>query len=319
MDDRFNADFQKQFDSLGDVGHVIMRIRKNPYFHRFFPLEDTSFRQYRRERPFATMKGMKRIGIIGFGVMGEAFATGFMRKLPHLSLLAYDAKQDRRDAAASIHGLSIAASAGEVLQGSDLTVLSMKPQDFAAFAAETKGAARGRAVISILAGRKIQAIAESLGTDQVARFMPTLAAVKGAAMVGVSFHPDTSAPMRADALQLAAALGTALEIPEKLMSAMTGVSGSGLAFVFQFVHAMAQGGVAAGFDYRTSLAVAVSALEGAVSLLKDGAHPMELASRVTSPAGTTIQGVRALEKGGFTAAVMEAVEAAARKAADFEA
>jgi pyrroline-5-carboxylate reductase len=124
--------------------------------------------------------------------------------------------------------------------------------------------------------------------------------------------------MRADALELASALGSVLEIPEKLMSAMTGVSGSGLAFVCQFVHAMAQGGVASGFDYRTALAIAVAGLEGAVSLLKDGVHPMEIASRVTSPAGTTIQGVRALEKAGFTAAVMEAVEAAARKAADFE-
>ena len=103
------------------------------------------------------------------------------------------------------------------------------------------------------------------------------------------------------------------------MGAMTGVSGSGLAFVFQFVHGMALGGVAAGFDYRTALAVAVAGLEGAASLLKDGAHPMELASRVTSPAGTTIQGVRALERAGFTAAVMEAVEAAARKTNEFEA
>jgi pyrroline-5-carboxylate reductase len=138
-------------------------------------------------------------------------------------------------------------------------------------------------------------------------------------MVGVSFHPDASARMKADVLDLAWALGTAMEIPEKLMGAMTGVSGSGLAFIFQFVHAMAQGGVAAGFDYRTALAVAVAGLEGAASLLKDGTHPMELASRVTSPAGTTIQGVRALERAGFTAAVMDAVEAAARKAADFEA
>ena len=264
------------------------------------------------------MTNMKRIGIIGFGIMGEAFATGFLRKLPELSLLVHDAKQDRRDAAARTRGLSVAASAAEVLQGSDLTVLSVKPQDFAAFAAEVKGAARGKAVISILAGRKIQSVSDSLGTDQVARFMPTLAAVKGASMVGVSFHADAGARMREDALQLAGALGAALEIPEKLMSAMTGISGSGLAFVFQFVHAMAQGGVAAGFDYRTALAVAVAGLEGAASLLKDGTHPMELASRVTSPAGTTIQGVRALEKAGFTAAVMEAVEAAARKAADFE-
>jgi len=261
---------------------------------------------------------MEKIGIIGFGIMGEAFAAGFMRKLPQLSLLIYDAKQERREAANRIRGLSIAASAAEVLQGSDITVLAVKPQDFAAFAAEVRGATRDKAVISILAGRRIQAISESLGTDQVARFMPTLAAVKGASMVGVSFHAGVGARVREDALELAAALGTALEIPERLMSAMTGVSGSGLAFVFQFVHAMAQGGVAAGFDYRTALAVAVAGLEGAASLLKDGAHPMELASRVTSPAGTTIQGVRALEKAGFTAAVMEAVEAAARKASEFE-
>jgi pyrroline-5-carboxylate reductase len=212
----------------------------------------------------------------------------------------------------------VASSAAEVLRDSDITVLSVKPQDFAVFTAGAKGAGRGKAVISILAGRKIQTVSESLGTDQVARFMPTLAAVKGSSMVGVSFHADAAPRMREEVLELARALGTALEIPEKLMSAMTGVSGSGLAFVFQFVHAMAQGGVAAGFDYRTALAIAVAGLEGAASLLKDGIHPMELASRVTSPAGTTIQGVRALEKAGFTAAVMEAVEAAARKAADFE-
>ena len=263
------------------------------------------------------MTGMKRIGIIGFGIMGEAFATGFKRKLPQCSFFVHDAKEDRREAARAL-GNAVASSASEVLLGSDITVLSMKPQDFAAFAGEVKGAGRGKAVISILAGRRIQSISESLATDQVARFMPTLAAVKGSSMVGVSFHAEVSARMKAEVLELAGALGTAMEIPEKLMSAMTGVSGSGLAFVFQFVHAMAQGGVAAGFDYRTALAVAVAGLEGAASLLKDGAHPMELASRVTSPAGTTIQGVRALERAGFTAAVMEAVEAAARKAADFE-
>jgi len=261
---------------------------------------------------------MERVGIIGFGTMGEAFAACIARKLPQLSLVVHDAKKDRREAAARDHGLAVAATAAEVLQESDLTILSIKPQDLAGFAAEVKASARRKAVISILAGRTIQVIADSLGTDQVARFMPTLAAVNGASMVGVSFHPEAGTQLRDDARAIATALGTALEIPEKLMGAMTGVSGSGLAFVFQFVHGMALGGVAAGFDYRTALAVAVAGLEGAASLLKAGAHPMELASRVTSPAGTTIQGVRALERAGFTAAVMEAVEAAARKANEFE-
>jgi len=261
---------------------------------------------------------MNRIGIVGYGVMGEAFANGLLRKLPGISVLAFDAKPDRLHAAAHGQELSAAPSAAAVFQGSEITILCVKPQDFLALADGLGGAAKGKPVISILAGRKIQAVADALGTEQVARFMPTLAATKGTSLVGVSFHAAVTPRMRQDSLQIAGALGSALEIPEKLMSAMTGVSGSGLAYVFQFVHAMALGGVAAGFDYKTALSVAVAGLEGAASLLKDGTHPLELASRVTSPAGTTIQGVRALERGGFTAAVMEAVEAAARKATEFD-
>ncbi len=261
---------------------------------------------------------MKSIGIIGFGVMGEAFAAGLAAKLPRIAVVAHDVRRDRWEAAAGSHGVKAARSPAEVFESTDITILCVKPQDFPALAADVKGAARGRSVISILAGRRIQAIAEALGTEQVARFMPNVAATRGASLVGVAFHPAAAQAMRDDCLVIAAALGSSLEIPEKLMSAMTGLSGSGIAFVFSFVHAMALGGVASGFDYRTSLSVAVSTLESAASLLKDGTHPLELASRVISPAGTTIQGVRALEKAGLTAAVMEAVEAAARKAAEME-
>ena len=261
---------------------------------------------------------MNRIGILGFGIMGEAFAAGLTRKLPQVAIVAYDAKRERVEAASRMQKLTVAKNAAEVLRESDITILCVKPQDFTTVAGEIREAARNRRVISILAGRRIEGIAEALGTDQVARFMPSLAAVKGASLVGVSFHPAASKEMRDDSRAIAAALGAALEIPEKLMSAMTGVSGSGLAYVLSFVHAMALGGVAAGFDYPTALSVAIAGLEGATSLLKDGTHPMELASRVISPAGTTIQGVRALERGGFTAAVMEAVEAAARKATELE-
>jgi pyrroline-5-carboxylate reductase len=81
---------------------------------------------------------------------------------------------------------------------------------------------------------------------------------------------------------------------------------------------MSQGGVAAGFDYATALKIVIGTVEGAVSLLLEGGHPMELVSRVTSPAGTTIQGIRVLEKAGTAAAVMEAVEAAARRAQELE-
>jgi pyrroline-5-carboxylate reductase len=261
---------------------------------------------------------MKRIGIVGFGIMGSAFAAGLAKRLPGASILAYDVKRERVDVEARERRLVAAESASEVFAQSDITILCVKPQDFAAFSAALPKEARGKQVISILAGTKIQAISAGLGTDQVARFMPSLAAVKGASLVGVAFHAAATPQMRQDSLSIATALGAPLEIQEKIMSAMTGVSGSGLAYVFAFVHAMALGGVASGFDYPTALSVAVAGLEGAAALLKDGAHPMELASRVISPAGTTIQGVRALERGGFTAAVMEAVEAAARRATELE-
>jgi pyrroline-5-carboxylate reductase len=262
---------------------------------------------------------MKRIGIIGFGIMGEAFATGLGRKLPDVSLLAYDVRQDRVHAAAhALPNLSAAESAVDVFKGSDIAILCVKPQDFSTLAGQVREASRDRPVISILAGRKISAIADGLATDQVARFMPNIAATKGAALVGVSFHANAGPAFREDALAIAAALGSAMEIPEKLMSAFTGVSGSGLAYVMQFAHAMAQGGVVAGFDYRTALSIALSTMDGAVALLKEGDHPVELISRVTSAGGTTIQGIRALEEGRLTATVMAAVEAAARKASEME-
>ncbi|MGO9411217.1 MAG: pyrroline-5-carboxylate reductase [Spirochaetia bacterium] len=261
---------------------------------------------------------MKRIGILGFGVMGEAFAVGIRKKMPESVIAAYDVKRDRVQAASKAIGVEPAGSAAEVF-AADITLLCIKPQDFAAVASEVRGASRGRRVISILAGRKIQAISEALGTENVARFMPNISALKGTSLVGVSFHGEADDQTRKDSLAVAEAVGKPLPIPEKLMSAMTGVSGSGLAYVLEFVHAMSLGGVAAGFDYDTALTIAVAGLESAASLLKDGAHPMELASRITSAGGTTIQGVRALERGGFTAAVMEAVEAAARKASEMEA
>lgn len=261
---------------------------------------------------------MKRLGIIGFGTMGEAFAAGLKRTMPNLPLTVFDVKSARAEQAVRIGGLTVAKSAGDVLEASDLTILCIKPQDFGAFATEVRERSRGKRIVSILAGKRIQTICEGLATDQVARFMPSLAAVTGKGMVGVSFGPTAAAGFKTDCLAVAAALGKPLELPERLMSAMTGISGSGIAYVFAFVHAMALGGVEAGFDYATAVSVAVAGLEGAASLLAGGEHPLALASRVTSPAGTTIQGLKSLEEGGFTAAVMHAVEAAARRATELE-
>lgn len=267
------------------------------------------------------MPGMDRLGIIGFGTMGGAFATALRRKHPDLSITAFDVKPDRLAAAAPGLAVAVARDPASVVRESGLVLLCVKPQDIGPLVADLAPHAKGKRFVSILAGTRIARLQEGLGTKQVARFMPNIAAVAGKALVGVSFAPEAEPGFRAECLSLAGAFGTSLEIPERLMAAMTGLSGSGLAYVFAFADAMALGGVAAGFDYPTALKIAVEALESAAAMLKAGpvpAHPRELASRVASPAGTTIQGLRALERGGFAAAVMEAVEAGARRAQELE-
>jgi pyrroline-5-carboxylate reductase len=265
------------------------------------------------------MSVMDRIGIIGFGNMGEAFAAALRRMHPQLVITAFDVKPARLAAAAPKLGIAVTADPAAVVAGSDLTIICVKPQDIAALMSALAPHSKGKQFVSILAGTRIQRFVESLGTPHVARFMPNIAAVVGKALLGVSFAPGADPAFRARCLSVAEAFGASLEMPERLMPAMCGLSSSGLAYVFAFADALALGGVAAGFDYPTALKVAVEALESAAAMLKSSpAHPRELISRVASPAGTTIQGLRALERGGFTAAVMEAVEAGARRAQEFE-
>jgi pyrroline-5-carboxylate reductase len=265
------------------------------------------------------MSGMDRLGIIGFGTMGEAFATALRRTHPEVAITAFDVKPGRLAAAAPALGVTVARDPASVARESDLTLLCVKPQDIGALMAGLAAHAKGRRFVSILAGTRIQRLSEGLGTPYVARFMPNIAAVAGKALVGISFAPEADPAFKADCLSVAGAFGGSLEIPERLMAAMCGLSSSGLAYVFAFADAMALGGVAAGFDYPTALKVAAEALASAAAMLKaESVHPRELVSRVASPAGTTIQGLRALERGGFTAAVMEAVEAGARRAQEFE-
>jgi pyrroline-5-carboxylate reductase len=261
---------------------------------------------------------MKKLGILGFGVMGGALAAAVRGHMPDLPIEVFDSKKEKLALLPSRLSLSPAENPMELVKGCDVCIICVKPQDLQGLSSEIRSESRGKRFISILAGKSTGTLASALDSQEIARFMPNLAAITGKSTVGVAFHPASSAAFREESLGLAKTLGAALEIPERLMAAMTGISGSGIAYALSFIHALSQGGVAAGFDYATALKIAIATMDGAVSLLAEGAHPMELVSRVTSPAGTTIQGIRALEKGGMTAAVMEAVEAAARRAQELE-
>ncbi|MFP4407689.1 MAG: pyrroline-5-carboxylate reductase [Alkalispirochaetaceae bacterium] len=263
---------------------------------------------------------MKRIGIIGFGFMGEALVRGIHR-LEHAPAIGVIEKSEERLRLARErygcrdHGEDF----GALFSQSELVILAVKPQQAPELLPQLKPVAGTTPVVSVLAGTTTGRIRELLGDRPVIRFMPNIAAQAGAAVVGVSFSEDSGTQLQEDALRLAEAAGTAIILPESQMSAITGLSGSGIAFVLHFIHALALGGTRKGIPYTQSLEAALGVVEGAASVLREsGVHPEEMVSRVCSPGGTTVEGILALEEGGLTAAVVDAVSRAAERAEELE-
>lgn len=296
---------------------------------------------------------MKTIGIIGFGNMGEAFAAGLRAKIPQVKLAVVEKLSPRISVAKDRYeALDCTGDWGKFFSLADIGILAVKPQDAEPLLQEISTFSQGKRFISIMAGKQIVFLRKYLHTPYLSRFMPNLAAMCGKAAVGVAFPDEFSSPteqlspkerpssrevagqrrsakvslgmeevdsFKAQCLQIAGAVGKPIEIPERLMPMMTGLSGSGIAFVFQFIHAMALGGVKTGFGYPAALETTLQVVEGALEVLrKTGEAPPTWITRVASPAGTTIEGLQVLEEGGFTATVMGAVEAASRRAEDLE-
>jgi pyrroline-5-carboxylate reductase len=262
---------------------------------------------------------MKTIGIIGFGNMGRALYKGLETRADAYVLLAAEHDAEKAAQAQKESGVRIVSNE-ELASGAEIIIIAVKPQELPRLVSEIGGFTRNKKVISVVAGKKTDYFSGALHTDQVVRFMPNLAASAGCAAVGVSPGPRANAGFERECLEIARAVGTPYLIPENLMSAITGLSGSGIAYVFAFVHALALGGVESGFKYDQALDISLTTLEGALAVLKSSKNnPIEWLSRVVSPAGTTIRGVAALEELGFTHAVMKAVRSAAERAAELEA
>jgi pyrroline-5-carboxylate reductase len=268
---------------------------------------------------------MKSIGIIGFGNMGEAFAAGLKSRFGDLRFGIVEKFAPRAEAARDCFGASdFTGNFRGLLDFADITIIAVKPQDAAAVLKELAPYSAVRKFAAIVAGKTLAFYREYLQTPYIARFMPNLAAMYQKAAVGVSFPAAEGdakkfEAFRGEILELAAAAGSALEIPEKLMPMITGLSGSGIAYVFAFIHALAMGGVKTGLAYNAACDVALQVVEGAAAVLRGTKDtPANLVAKVCSPAGTTIAGIEALEEAAFTAAVMRAVEEAAVRAEELE-
>jgi pyrroline-5-carboxylate reductase len=260
-----------------------------------------------------------KFGMIGGGVMGEALLSRLMQKQLYAAaeVLVSEPQRERRDFLAQQYGIQVTAENRAVAAARDVLLLAIKPQVFAAVAADLAKeipAQEPPVIISIMAGVSLSQLEAAFPQAPVIRAMPNTPATVGAGMSAIALGQHATERHLEQAKAIFQAVGEVVEVPESLMDGVTGLSGSGPAYVALMVEALADGGVAAGLPRAIASALALQTVLGTAHLLHEsGMHPAQLKDRVTSPGGTTIAGIAQLERAGFRSALIEAVMAASRR------
>jgi pyrroline-5-carboxylate reductase len=271
-----------------------------------------------------------KIGFIGAGMMGGSLLKAVAAQISSTagenvaqSLCFSEAFKARREQISAETGAAALDSNVELARACDIIFLAVKPQQLSAVLREIAPYVEGKIVASIAAGVSLAALREGLGSAnirdpassdgscRIVRLMPNLPATVGAAMIALCSADQAAADSIA---ALLAKAGRVEQVPESLMDCVTGVSGSGPAYGFIFIEALADAAVLMGMPRAQAYVYAAQTLKGAAEMvLQSGTHPAALKDAVCSPGGTTIEAVRVLEDRGFRAAIIAAAKAAADK------
>ena len=259
-----------------------------------------------------------KIGFIGLGNMARAIIGGMLKDgiVEANDIIGSAKTQATMDKMAKEYDIDVINDNREVAAKADVLVLAVKPQFFEEVINGIKTVTKEETlIISIAAGKSIAWIEEAFGRPvKLVRCMPNTPALVGEGCTGVCVNSKVSKEETEYSLKLMESFGRASIIPERLIDAVGAVSGSSPAFVFMFIEAMADAGVAAGMTRSQAYEFAAQAVCGSAKLmLESGKHPGELKDMVCSPGGTTIQGVRVLEEKGMRGAVMDAMAACIEK------
>lgn len=254
-------------------------------------------------------------GVIGGGMMGEALITRLLSQgiFAPEAVLVSDPQAARREVLHQTYGISTTADNQMVVDTAETVLLAIKPQMLAVVAKKLTPPARETAplLLSILAGVPLARLEQEFPGWSVVRAMPNTPATVGAGVTALASGDAVSDAQRSQAREIFASVGTVIEVPEYQMDAVTAVSGSGPGYIALVVEALADGGVAVGLPRAVALELAIATVRGTGELLHQGdLHPAVLKDRVTSPGGTTIAGIAALEAGGLRSALMAAVRSA---------
>ncbi|MCS7171766.1 MAG: pyrroline-5-carboxylate reductase [Aquificaceae bacterium] len=251
-----------------------------------------------------------KIGIIGYGNMGESFAKALQK---HGEVLVYDVKEERRQKAMS-DGFGVARGLQFLAEESQWLLLAVKPKDAPEVLKSLKGRLEEKILVSIVAGLSLAKMEEFCKSSRLIRLMPNINALVGRSATACAFGKLKEEEKRTF-FELFSNCGSLYELEEDMFDAFTALAGSGPAFVFKFVHALALAGVREGFPYEMAKSLAIDVVFGSCELLRQkGGSPEDWVVKVASPGGTTIEGIKVLEEEGFTGMVMECVQRTSEKA-----
>jgi pyrroline-5-carboxylate reductase len=262
-----------------------------------------------------------KIGFVGAGNMAEAMMKGIISSgvARAEDVIASDMMPERRDYIAKTNGVQVTGDNIEVVRSSDVIILAVKPHHVGPVLDEMKPyLSADHLVISIAAGVKISFMEQHLNWGvRVVRVMPNQPCMVGASASAFALGKSARKEDKDTVQKIFESVGVAFCLDEKLLDAVTGLSGSGPAYCYMMIEAMADGGVLVGLPRDVAIALAAQTLLGsAKSVLETRKHPGELKDMVTSPNGTTIQGIKALEDAGFRGAVIKAIEAGAKRSTE---
>jgi len=256
-----------------------------------------------------------KLGVIGAGNMGMAIINGYIKSgADAADILVYDDYKKGVDK--EISGIAEYAGIGELVGDSDIVLLAVKPNVIDEVLEEVAKKYTGKAVIaSIVAGISVSYMESKLGkTSKIVRMMPNTPSMVNEGMCAACRNVNVTKEEFEGILGVFEGIGLAEEVPENMMDVITGLSGSGPAFVYIFIEALADGAVMNGMPRDKAYRFAAQTVLGSARMvLETGIHPGQLKDMVASPGGTTIAGVSSLEKNGFRFAAMEAVTSATMK------
>lgn len=256
-----------------------------------------------------------KLGVIGGGVMGSAIVSRLLTQGTYQStdIIISEPTLSQQASLHQQYGVEVTGD-NNLAAMAPVLLLAIKPQIFERVVADLKQPNPSQLVISILAGVSIAQLERAFPDRAVIRAMPNTPATVGMGITAISASQHVQLQHLDLATQIFQAVGEVVTVPESLMDAVTGLSGSGPAYVAIAIEALADGGVAAGLPRPIADRLALQTVLGTAQLIKESnLHPAQLKDRVTSPGGTTIAGIVKLEQSGFRSALIEAVIAAANR------